>query len=204
MIMSVALRVLRSRLGPDVSPEVAKSVDSASDELKAGISELRELAHGIHPAVLTGEGLSGALAALAERSSVPVDVICPDLRFGPAVEATAYFVASEGLANIQKHASATRAWITVDVQGDRMRLEVRDDGQGGVDANKGSGVVGLADRLSVVGGHLDVISRRGRGTTIEATIPLAAEPVAGRAEAGAGDVGITLSSDPAGADTMKL
>lgn len=202
--LSIALRVLRSRLGPDVSPEVAKSVDSASDELKAGISELRELAHGIHPAVLTGEGLSGALAALAERSSVPVDVICPDLRFGPAVEATAYFVASEGLANIQKHASATRAWITVDVQGDRMRLEVRDDGQGGVDANKGSGVVGLADRLSVVGGHLDVISRRGRGTTIEATIPLAAERVAGRGEAGAADVGITLSSDPPGADTMKL
>jgi len=201
--LSIALRVLRSRLGPDVAPEVARSMDSASEELKAGITELRELAHGIHPAVLTGEGLAGAFAALAERSSIPIDVICPaERRFNPAVEATTYFVASEALANIEKHASASRASITVAIDGHRLRLQVQDDGLGGVDVSKGTGIVGLADRVSAVGGRLDVTSGRGRGTTIAATIPLPREPAARGTEEEAGDVGITLSSDSPGADTM--
>jgi signal transduction histidine kinase len=201
--LSIALRLLHARLGPDVSPEVARSMESASEELKAGIAELRELAHGIHPAVLTGEGLPGALAAIAERSSVAIDVTCPtDRRFDPAVEATAYFVASEALANIEKHASASRAWITVSVEGDRLRLQIRDDGQGGVDVSKGSGIVGLADRVSAVGGRLEVASRPGHGTTIEAVIPLGVERPAPRTTGAAGDVGITLSSDAPGADTM--
>jgi signal transduction histidine kinase len=201
--LSIALRVLRSRLGPDVSPEVARSLDIAAEELKAGISELRELARGIHPAVLTGEGLPGALAALAERSSVPIEVICPPgRRFSPAVEATAYFVASEALANIEKHASASRASITVSVDGARLRLLVRDDGQGGVDGSKGSGIVGLGDRVAAVGGHLDVTSRPGLGTTIEAIIPLGIHRAGHEAEEVDGEVGITLSSDARGADTM--
>lgn len=200
--LSIALRVLRSRLGPDVSPEVARIMDSASEELKAGISELRELAHGIHPAVLTGEGLPGALAALAERSSVTTEVRCPDQRFSAAVEATVYFVASEALANIEKHASASRASIVVSVDGDRLHLSVRDDGRGGLDVSRGSGVVGLADRVSAIGGRLDVASPRGHGTSIEASIPLPRDPVDRRTEERAEDVGITLSSEVSGADTM--
>jgi signal transduction histidine kinase len=201
--LSIALRVLRSRLGPDISPEVARSMDSASEELKAAISELRELAHGIHPAVLTGEGLPGALAALAERSTIPTDVDCPDERFSPAVEATAYFVASEALANIGKHASASHASIEVTIHGDRLRLRIRDDGLGGVDVSKGSGIVGLVDRVSAIGGRLEVISRHGRGTTIEATIPLEAPASVTQPVDPDADVGISLTSDGPSADTMS-
>jgi len=171
--LSIGLRVLRSKLGHDVEPEVAQGVDAAVEELRAGISELRELARGIHPAVLSGEGLAGAFSALAERSPVPTTIVSvPSGRLAPAVETSAYFVVSEALANVGKHASATSASIAAKVERDTLVVQVGDDGVGGADSSKGSGLRGLSDRLTALGGTLAITSRPSGGTVVTATIPV--------------------------------
>jgi len=142
--------------------------------LKAGIEELRELAQGIHPAVLTETGLTGALPGLADRSAIPTVVTAAvDRRFAPSVEAAAYFVASEALANAAKHAAASREWITAEMRGDTLVVTVRDDGRGGAEPGGGSGLVGLADRVAALGGDLRIQSAPGAGTTVSAAIPVA-------------------------------
>jgi len=172
--LSIALRVLRTRLGPHVQPDVASALDAASDELKAGIEELRELAQGIHPAVLTDEGLAGAIPALAERSAIPTRVAAvPDVRLPAPVEAAAYFVVSEALTNASKHSRATEASVTAWLSDDRLRLNIADNGVGGADSSTGSGLVGLVDRVAAIGGQLLVVSPPGGGTEISAVIPLA-------------------------------
>jgi signal transduction histidine kinase len=172
--LSIALRVLRTRLGPDPSPDVAAGLDAADQELRAGIAELRELARGIHPAILADEGLAGALPALADRSAIPTAVLgVPDHRLPGPVEATAYFVASEALTNAARHSGASRATLEAGVVRGTLRLEVADDGVGGARVSDGTGLPGLVDRVAALGGDLEVVSPPGGGTRICAAIPLA-------------------------------
>jgi signal transduction histidine kinase len=171
--LSLALRLARTRLARDADSAAAEGLDDAAAELKTAIVELRELARGIHPAILTEAGLGPALDTLAERSSVAASVLArPDRRLSPAVEATAYFVVSEALANVAKYASATRATVTAECPGDSLRVEVADDGVGGADPAGGSGLRGLADRVAALGGSLSVVSPMGGGTRVVAEIPL--------------------------------
>lgn len=170
---SLALRVARSRLGPDTDPDAMASMQTAADELRAALVELRELARGIHPAILTEAGLGAAIDSLAERSTIPVEVTArPDRRLPAAVEATAYFVVSEALANVAKYASARRATVSADCLSGSLRVEVADDGVGDADPHAGSGLRGLADRVAAIGGSLSIDSPTGGGTRIVAEIPL--------------------------------
>ena len=171
--LSIALRVVHSRLGPDVRPDVAESLDAAATELKAGIAELRELARGIHPAVLADEGLAGALPALADRSGIPTRVVSvPDRRLPPPLESTAYFVVSEALTNAARYSGASEASLSAQVVDGDLRVDVADDGVGGADLSGGTGLIGLADRVAAVGGRLHVVSPRGGGTRVSAVIPV--------------------------------
>jgi signal transduction histidine kinase len=138
-----------------------------------GLDELRALARGIHPAVLTDEGLAAALQSLARRASVPVTIKAGEERLAPPVEAAAYFVASEALANVTKHAQASNVTITVTRADGWVRLEVADDGIGGADTAGGSGLSGLRDRVEALDGHLEVRSPAAAGTTLRAEFPCA-------------------------------
>ena len=140
--------------------------------LDAARSELRELAHGIHPATLTDTGLSAALTELAARSAVPVKLTTPARRWPPAVEAAAYFICSEALANITKHAHATHAQIQITNTETELRVDVTDDGVGGANPGGGSGLRGLQDRADTLGGHIIVTSTPGHGTSLTARLPL--------------------------------
>ncbi len=160
-LASLALRLLRSGLGPPdgTNDEAIAAADAAAAELKVAIQELRELARGIHPAILTEAGLGPAItpSPTAPRSPPSVTSL-PDRRLPEAVEATAYFVVSEALANVAKYASATRATVGADCRGDTLQVEVGDDGVGGADASRGSGIRGLQDRVAALGGRLTVES----------------------------------------------
>jgi signal transduction histidine kinase len=170
--VSLALRLARTRLRADADPGAVASLDEAADELKTALVELRELARGIHPAILTEAGLGPAIDTLAARSIVPADVIAlPDRRLSAAVESTAYFVVSEALANVAKYASATRVTVAAECPGDTLRVEVSDDGIGGADPAHGSGLRGLADRVAAIGGRLSIDSPTGAGTRLVAEIP---------------------------------
>ena len=171
--LALSLRIARERLGPDVG-DVATLLDRSREELDLALSELRELARGIHPAVLADRGLSAAVDALAGRSPLPVEVrdVPPD-RLPEHIELTAYFVISEALTNVAKYAQANRAWVSVTHQNGRLLLEVGDDGVGGADVSRGTGLRGLADRLDAIEGRLYVESEPGRGTTVRATMPSA-------------------------------
>ncbi|MEU7025283.1 sensor domain-containing protein [Streptomyces sp. NPDC046275] len=150
----------------------AAMVDEAHGEVKLALQELRDLARGIHPAVLTDRGLDAALSALAARSTVPVSVEV-DLPGRPAaaIEGIAYFTVSELLQNVSKHSRARRAWVDVWRTGGRLMLQVRDDGTGGADPAAGSGLAGLTERLDAVDGVLAVDSPAGGPTTVTAEIP---------------------------------
>ncbi len=151
-----------------------EALRGASEELRLAIGELRELARGIHPAILTDEGLGPALASLAGRSSVPVTLLeVPSGRLPPPIEATAYFVVCEALANLTKHAHAASASVRVrlDEQTAGLLVEVCDDGVGGADPTRGSGLGGLHDRVAAVGGRLEVTSPPGQGTVVQAWLP---------------------------------
>jgi signal transduction histidine kinase len=148
-------------------------LDTAIAELQTSLSELRELAHGIHPAVLSDHGLQPAIRALAGRAPVPVTVETDDdERLPSAVETAAYFVVSEALTNVAKYAQATQAKVAVRRVNGRVTVEVTDDGVGGADAAQGSGLRGLADRVAALDGTLSLESPAGRGTRLRAEIPL--------------------------------
>lgn len=171
--LSVELGMARTRAIAGGDADLSARLDTAADELTQSLAELRELARGIHPAILTQNGLGAALRSLAERSSVPVDLACvPEGRFVPEVEATTYFLVSEALANVAKHAGASQASVTVHRGDDRLDIDVTDDGKGGASMT-GSGLRGLADRVGAVGGRMDVRSQTGVGTTVHAEIPCA-------------------------------
>jgi signal transduction histidine kinase len=145
--------------------------------LTAVLEELREISHGIHPAILSGGGLGAALKALARRSAVPVTVdvaIEPDLL--DAVEIAAYYVTAEALANAAKHAQASEVVVRARTVDETLYLSIRDNGIGGADSRKGSGIIGLKDRVDVFGGKMTVNSPVRSGTIIEVTIPLAMPP----------------------------
>ena len=172
---SLALRRVRARLAaePGQNPEAIAAADEAASELKLAIQDLRELARGIHPAILTEAGLGDAITALAERSTVPATVrSIPDRRLPPAVEATAYFVVSEALTNVAKHAGATTVSIAATATATTLRVEVGDDGVGGADPASGSGIRGLQDRVAAIGGTLRMESPAGQGTLAIAEIPI--------------------------------
>ena len=169
--VSLLLRNARARAPDD--GELTQLLDRAMDELTQGLTELRELAHGIHPAVLTDRGLEPALEALVARAPVPVRVEAAcDERLPPPVESAAYFVVSEALTNIAKYARATSASVEVRRSNGRVTVEVADDGVGGADASRGSGLRGLADRVAALDGTLSLYSPPGRGTRLRADIPV--------------------------------
>lgn len=143
------------------------------EELEHSLADVRRLAAGLHPRELATGGLAGALDALASRSPVPVElwVELPE-RVSAEVERAAYFVCSEGLANVAKYADASRARVTAASVAARLRVEVADDGRGGADPGGGTGLRGLADRVEVLGGALTVDSRPGAGTRVVAELPL--------------------------------
>jgi signal transduction histidine kinase len=173
--LALLLRTARAKAGAD--GELAALLDRAQEELQTGLGELRELARGIHPAVLTDRGLDPALHALAARSPVPVTVEAGVADRLPApVESAAYFVVSEALANVAKYAQATRAEVTVRRANGHVTVEVADDGVGGADAARGSGLRGLADRVAALDGTLSLDSPAGAGTRLRAEIPCAPRP----------------------------
>jgi PAS domain S-box-containing protein len=168
-LTSVLLRLgmLRASSGPDY-----RLLNEAIDELAGGLDELRELASGLHPAVLTERGLSAALEALALRAPIPVELeSLPDRRLPEQIEAAAYYVVAEALANVQKHAGAARVVVRVAADHDRVEATVVDDGAGGAD-EEGRGLRGLADRVESLGGTLVLESPEGGGTRLRAEIPL--------------------------------
>jgi PAS domain S-box-containing protein len=168
---ALTLRVAQARWSHD--PESASQLlGVAAGELDAGLMELRELARGLHPGALTDHGLRGALAALGARLPLSVELDVADERLGGHVEATAYYIVSEALTNVVKHAQATSATVSIGCAGDIVRIEVRDDGRGGADTSAGSGLIGLRDRAEAAGGTLVVVSPPGRGTAVTASLPL--------------------------------
>jgi len=172
--LSVALRLVESKLATD--PEGAtKMFMGAREELTQALAELRELARGIHPAVLTDRGLRPALEMLASRSQVPVDLEVPDKRFAPEAEAAVYYVIAETLTNVAKYAQASSARVEVAQSNGALRVLVSDDGVGGADPAGGSGLRGLLDRVAVLDGTLEIESPLGVGTAVRAEIPLTEE-----------------------------
>jgi signal transduction histidine kinase len=171
--LSLALRVARMKLGDDADPAMRLGLEQASEDARLALAELRELARGIHPAILTEAGLGAALESLADRSAVPVSVEgATGERFAPIVERTAYFVVSEALANVNKYAGGTRASVRLGRDDGCLTVEVSDDGVGGADTARGSGLRGLADRLAAVDGTIAIDSPPGAGTRLVAVIPL--------------------------------
>jgi signal transduction histidine kinase len=181
--LSLNLRMAEKRAA-EGDPAAAELVRSAGEEAGLALKELRDLARGIHPAILTNRGLSAALNDLATRAPVPVELVAvPPERLPDAVESTVYFLVSECLANVGKHALATEATVSVAVVGDEVEVVVKDDGVGGADLAGGSGLQGLEDRVGALDGCVDIDSPPGGGTTVMATIPLTASAATGPAAA---------------------
>jgi signal transduction histidine kinase len=174
-LVALGLQVSMARAKLDDDPDSAGLIlDQARVELRLAQEELRELARGIHPAILTDRGLGAAVESLAQRATIPVEVsLLPAERLPSAVEAVAYFVVAESLTNVAKHAPRSRAQVSVSRVNGHAVVEVCDNGAGGVDLRAGSGLRGLADRLAAVDGRLQVHSPAGQGTTIRAEIPCA-------------------------------
>jgi signal transduction histidine kinase len=170
--LSLTLRLAQSKLRKD--PDGAERLMAgAGEELQLALEELRELARGIHPAVLSDRGLQGALEALAGRLPIPIELSeAPDERLPAPIEAAAYFVVAEALTNVVKYADASHASVTVVRQNGHAVVEVRDDGIGGADPGRGSGLRGLADRVAALDGRLELESPPGEGTLLRAEIPV--------------------------------
>lgn len=170
LALGLALNLLRSRVHDD---DAAQLLAEAEEELATAVRELRELARGIHPAILADQGLAAAARTLAARCAVPVDVTANGRRFPPAVETAGYYVIAESLANVMRYSGASRAWIEIGEAGGLAVISVGDDGVGGADAGAGTGLAGLADRVGALDGRLVVDSAPGSGTTVRAEIPCA-------------------------------
>jgi signal transduction histidine kinase len=172
-LVALALLLSRARGRANGDRDLERLLDQSIDELQLGLQELRELARGIHPAVLTERGLEPALQSLVARAPLPVTVEAPaGERLPAAVESAAYFVVSEGLANVAKYSRATQAMVMVERVDDHLAVEVADDGVGGADAANGSGLRGLSDRIAALDGRLSLRSPAGRGTVLRAEIPV--------------------------------
>jgi signal transduction histidine kinase len=169
--LAMGLGAARERLDED--PEVGRQlVADAHEEAKAALKEIRDLVRGIHPVILEDRGLDAALSAVVARSPVPVTLeVDVAERPPPAVESTAYFIVSEALANVARHAGSTRANVAIVRGGDRLVVEVRDDGRGGAAIGSGTGLTGLRDRVTALGGSFHVVSPEGGPTTVLAELP---------------------------------
>ena len=171
VVTALELSMLDRKLDHD--PEAARdSLANAREQLAFGLRELRDLARGIHPSVLAERGLDAALTALAQRAPLPVklNVAVPE-RLDPTIEAAAYFLVSEALTNVAKHARADRVSVDIAAVGGTLEVTIADDGVGGADDGKGSGLQGLVDRVTAVGGRMDVASPPGQGTRLSARLP---------------------------------
>jgi PAS domain S-box-containing protein len=164
-------RAVKQARGTSVEPLVSEALEHVED----GLAELRELARGIHPSLLTERGLAVALEGLAARSPVPVDLNVSAARASPRLEAAVYFTVAEALTNVAKYAQARSAAVTIRVDDGMLVAEVADDGVGGASASAGSGLRGLADRVEAIGGTLEIESPIGAGTTVRARIPQSGE-----------------------------
>jgi signal transduction histidine kinase len=171
-LTGIAMRLEEARQSPGIDPTIARRLEETAAELRDATNELRELARGIHPAILSEAGLEPALATLARRSAVPVDLsIDLNGRLPTPTEVTAYYVVAEGLTNVARSAHATRAAVTVERRDDGLSVEVRDDGVGGADPRGGSGITGLEDRVRALNGRFRLDSPTGSGTTLEVWLP---------------------------------
>jgi signal transduction histidine kinase len=169
--LALSLRVAQAQLDSDPAAARATLAD-AGDELARALDELRELARGLHPAVLSDRGLRAAVEMLAGRAPIPVELAgIPDERLPEAVEAAAYYLIAEALTNVARYADATAVSVRVAADATRVLVEVSDDGAGGADPAGGSGLRGLADRVEALGGSLELVSPAGEGTTVRAEIP---------------------------------
>ena len=170
--LAMQLGMARASLGDDVPASLRQVIEQAHDEATEALAELRQLVRGLHPAVLDDRGLDAALSGIAATAPLPVRlrVDVPD-RCAPGVEAVAYFVVSEALTNVAKHAGASQAEVTVERAGDRLRVVVSDDGRGGASPEGGTGLQGLAQRAAAVDGTLNVHSPPGGPTTVTVELP---------------------------------
>ena len=171
-LTGVAMRLDEARRAARADPSTLSRLAEIATELRDAMHELRELARGIHPAILTEAGLGPAIGTLARRSPVPVDLrVSLDGRMPLPTEVTAYYVIAEALTNVARSSRAQRAEVTVERDDDGLLIRVRDDGIGGADAERGSGIQGLRDRVRALNGRFSVASLPGRGTTVEAWLP---------------------------------
>jgi len=169
--LALDLRSAQRRLGADIDPEVERILVAAVDELQLAVAELRELARGIYPRILTEDGLAAALESLADRTPVPIKITATEERLSPELEAAAYFLCCEALTNAVKYADATSVEIRASRDNGALVIEVVDDGVGGADPAVGSGLTGLAERLEAHGGSLRLESSNGAGTRVVGELP---------------------------------
>ena len=165
---ALALRLQTARAS---LPAAADLLDAATTELQAAVAEVRDLARGVHPTLLHELGLAAAIDALAERAPIPVTVDVPDVRFASGTESTTYFVVAEALTNIARYAGASRATVTTTIEAGRVVTTIEDDGRGGADAARGTGLRGLADRVAAAGGRFELLSPPGGGTRVRVDLP---------------------------------
>ena len=172
-LVSLALKLRAAQAA--VPPELGGHLDEAVAEAAGALAELTEIARGIHPAVLAERGLAPALKTLARRSPIPVDLqVRAGERLPEPVEVSAYYVVAEALTNAAKHSGASAVSVEVEVAGEVLRVAVRDDGAGGADLARGTGLAGLKDRVDALGGRILLDSRPGAGTSLQAEFPLTA------------------------------
>ncbi|MDX6421458.1 MAG: hypothetical protein QOG28_6078, partial [Trebonia sp.] len=172
-LVSLALKLRAAQAA--APPELGRQLDEAVAEATGALEELTEIARGIHPAVLAERGLTAALKTLARRSPIPVDLqMRADERLPEEVEVSAYYVVAEALTNAAKHSRASAVSVEVEVTGEALRVAVRDNGTGGADLARGTGLAGLKDRVEALGGRIFLDSRPGAGTSLQAEFPLTA------------------------------
>jgi signal transduction histidine kinase len=172
-LVALALKLKLARMRVEPGSEAAQLLDESSAELQASLDELRELARGLHPVVLTDRGLNAAVRILADRAPVPVDVrALPQERLPAPIELAVYFVVAEALTNVAKYAQASSASVAIEARDARVSVHVTDDGVGGADIAGGSGLRGLSDRVAALDGTIGVDSPPGQGTRLHAEIPL--------------------------------
>jgi signal transduction histidine kinase len=172
--LALTLRGAQRRV-PAGQAELHAALAQTAEGLAEVLTELQEISRGIHPAILSQGGLGPALKTLARRSAIPVELSVPATgRLPEPVEVAAYYVVAEALTNVAKHASASVVYLTLDTGGGALHLQVRDDGVGGADPARGSGLIGLNDRVAALGGTMQVDSPAGKGTSLLVTLPVAA------------------------------
>jgi signal transduction histidine kinase/CHASE3 domain sensor protein len=171
--LALDLRAVEAAV-PSELVELKAQLSHAAETLSGAVEDLREISRGIHPAILSKGGLGAVLKTLARRSSVPVELrLPPDRRLPEGVEVVLYYVVSEALTNVTKHARASAVQVSLEIEDRIVRLSVRDDGAGGARPEQGSGLIGLRDRVEVLGGTIEITSPQGKGTTLLVEIPLA-------------------------------